>query len=517
MSFKKGFRAAKRTVDLVRIAASSRKVLRSEGEAKEAAKRALANLLADARGVPMKVGQFLSTLPENEAFETLTASVEPRPLSEMVGVLEEQLGVPVASVFASIEESEAAASLGQVHHATLLDGTEVAVKVCYPEIGDAVATELRIAGLMPGVGPGKKWGFDLDGYKHAIRSNMERELDYASEAERQHRYAEGCQIEGLITPRVYAEHCGKGALVQGWEWGTPLSSAASWETGDRRQLGEILAGALFKSLFCHGEVHCDPNLGNLFIRKDPADRPEVVLLDYGCMTRIDERAQLALLKLILGSIGDDDTDPLACFGEMGFDVEKLAPIADILPALCKILFEPFQESGPFSPKYWHVSDRSTALLGDLRWWFRSAGPPELFLLMRGFAGLLQHLDILKIIISWRQVLFDSVGPETIARARAFEPAPPSEADGRRVRSFDTIAKFLNVRVTENGAQVVRVTMPATQIVYLEDLIPEDVLEKVAESGIDVREIREQACAAGVAPRELFNVQNGSRDYRVWLE
>jgi hypothetical protein len=60
-------------------------------------------------------------------------------------------------------------------------------------------------------------------------------------------------------------------------------------------------------------------------------------------------------------------------------------------------------------------------------------------------------------------------------------------------------------------------MPATQIVYLEELVPEDVLEKVAESGIDVREIREQACAAGVAPRELFKIQNGPRDYRVWLE
>ena len=60
-------------------------------------------------------------------------------------------------------------------------------------------------------------------------------------------------------------------------------------------------------------------------------------------------------------------------------------------------------------------------------------------------------------------------------------------------------------------------MPASQVADLETLVPEDVLEKLREAGIDVKEIARKACDSGIVPQELFSLTAGARQYRVWLE
>ena len=224
-----------------------------------------------------------------------------------------------------------------------------------------------------------------------------------------------------------------------------------------------------------------------------------------------------MLKLILGCADGDDTDPLSCFVEFGFDAQKLASISDVLPALCMVLFEPFLQDDPYSTKYWDLNTRTEALLGELRWWFRSAGPPSQFLLMRAFSGLVSHLRALRIILPWRTVLLRTLGDDVIAQARNFRPAPLPEGIVRAATLFDSLAKFLKILVTEDGRQVARVSMPASQVADLETLVPEDVLEKLREAGIDVKEIARKACDSGIVPQELFSLTAGARQYRVWLE
>lgn len=119
--------------------------------------------------------------------------------------------------------------------------------------------------------------------------------------------------------------------------------------------------------------------------KAPASRPSVVLLDYGCTVALTMQERMGLLKLIVACVERDETDPLHCFCAMGFDGE-LCPLHRILPALCDILLEPFAEDRPFSTREWHLGSRCDALLGELKWWFRAAGPPQLLFLMRAFQG-----------------------------------------------------------------------------------------------------------------------------------
>jgi len=172
---------------------------------KEFAKAALANLFADARGVTMKIGQLFSELEDGSPFDQLAKGVDPYPFSTMLPVLEDGLGRPVSEVFADIEDHAIAASLGQVHKARLLNGDVVAVKIRYPGIASAVDAEMKIAGLIPSVGPAKKWGMDLTGYKQVLKANMDRELDYRTEAQRQIAYRDAWHKSVVYTPQMVVQ------------------------------------------------------------------------------------------------------------------------------------------------------------------------------------------------------------------------------------------------------------------------------------------------------------------------
>ena len=107
--------------------------------------------------------------------------------------------------------------------------------------------ELKLAGLLPGVGPVKKWGFDFGGYKTALRDNIERELDYRSEASRQARFHDQVRVPGLVIRRVREELTRPTLLVQDWQ-----------------AVGRVLLSSLLASLFEAGEVHGDPYPGNSY-------------------------------------------------------------------------------------------------------------------------------------------------------------------------------------------------------------------------------------------------------------
>ena len=503
---------ARRAGTLGRIAAAARNVTRKQGGEKVAAQRALAGLLADARGIPMKVGQFLASATESDCFDGLARGIEPYPLETIRPEIERALGGPLEAHFTHFEPEATAASLGQVHRATLHTGEEVAVKVRYPDIARAVDAELRLAKLIPGLGPVRTWGFDLDAYKRVLYDDLQTELDYDAERRRQEGYCARMNVGGLVVPRTFPDLSSNSLLVQSWEEGLFLDDIKNWPREDCTHVGLILICTLFQSLFVHGEIHGDPHIGNYRYRRSAAGTPEVVLLDYGCTIPIDPTARLALLKLILGTLENDDTAPMQCFRAMGFDTAKLESIQTVLPALCQVLFEPFTDHGPFSVRHWALGKRVDNLLGELKWWFRSAGPANLLLLMRAFHGLVMQLDALEINLPWQPILFRVVDADLCQAARALQlPEAPDTA------TFRSLARYLRVQVLEDGRQVVSVTFPATQAAVLEEIVPEDTRAKIDAAGLDLAAIKKRACASGLCPQSLFEFQQGNRRYRVWLE
>ena len=507
-----------RTVTLAKVAVAAGRVAAAGERSRDDARRALAGVLADARGAPLKVGQLLGSFDDDGPFRELANGVPPRPWTEMEAALEAELGRPWRDVFEWIDEVGLAASLGQVHHARLRGGFDVAIKIQYPDIADAVATELAVAGLLPSMGPMRRWGFDLAGYKSALRANLDRELDYQGEAERQARLRTSLDVpslSGLVIPYIFGDLCSERLLVQSWEAGAPLSDAASWPSETREALAGVLMRAFFGSVFVAGEVHGDPHLGNLRVRRETA---AVVLYDFGCTLPIARRRRLALLKLILGCRAADETDAMACFVAMGFDAAKLAELGDMIPSLAKLLLEPMLTDSSTRMADWRLGERVNALLGDYRWWFRAAGPPELIMLLRAFHGLAQQLTMLNVSVSWWAAL-TAVVPAAMQREAvvlSLADAALSGIDRRRTASFAGVAKFLRIEVTEREIPVVTVSLPASQTPTLTDLIPSDVLPRIRTAGIDVDAIVRDACGSGLCPQDLFDVEVGDRRYHLWL-
>jgi hypothetical protein len=116
---------------------------------------------------------------------------------------------------------------------------------------------------------------------------------------------------------------------------------------------------------------------------------------------------------------------------------------------------------------------------------------------------------------WWTLLQQAVGQELIQQAMAYE-LPVIELD--TALRFDQQATLLCVKVTEGGEQRVAIKMPAEAVLDLEQLIPEDVMQRIKESGkIDFQQIHDSIRTKGIVPQRLFVFEDDKKIYNVWLE
>lgn len=137
--------------------------------------------------------------------------------------------------------------------------------------------------------------------------------------------------------------------------------------------------------------------------------------------------------------------------------------------------------------------------------------------MRAFQGLIQQLQQLDVQLPWWSLLQQAVGQELIQKAMAYELPVIRHEPTTRVLGFDQQATKLCVCVTEGGEQRVSVTLPAEAVLDLEQLIPEDVMARIKDSGeIDFKQLGAAIRANGIIPQQLFEFEDSRKTYRVWL-
>ncbi len=508
----------KRLTKLLQIGWATKKVRTSQSEIERLlAQRALVALLADARGISLKVGQLFAAVEGGSEFQSLTDSVPAFPLKIMLPVLEKSLGCKPKAIFKNIQPATAAASLGQVHLAEFHDGTPVAIKIRYPDIANAVNAELKLADLMPSVGKVQEWGFDLNAYKQTLFNTLQRELDYRVEAQTQTFFRENLCIPRLEIPRVYDEFSSDCVLVQSRATGVTFPQIVNWAESERRLIAETLLQTLFTSVFVTGQIHADPHNGNAFYNHENHGSM-VTLLDFGCTVSLTEIKRLALLKLILACREKRAVNPFDCFVALGFDAQKLAFIQGALPMLSTFLFRPFLVEHVFNLAEWQLEKNIVNLLGEKRWWFRSAGAADLLLLMRAFQGLTQQLEKLRINLNWWNLLEKSVDKNLLQQARDFDlPSVSVSITSIKTLDFSAQAKKLHIKITKNNQPLVSVELPAEAALDLENLVPENARLELQKRGeIDLSSIVERLRFDGLNPQNLFECVLNEKYYRVWL-
>ncbi|OCB46202.1 ATP-binding protein [Mycobacterium vulneris] len=254
----------------------------------------LVTVLGAMKGAAMKLGQMLSVLdldlvPEShrEQFRVKLARLRdqaPRVrFGAMRKVLENDLG-PMAGVFADFDESPiAAASIGQVYRARLRDGRQVAVKVQYPDVDQAVRSDMR--NLAVAVKLWRSAWPALDAHMlEEISCNLENELDYVREARTQHLVAQQYRGHPFVTvPDSVAEYCSPHVLVTEFLEGVGFDHMQRMPAADRDCIGEVIHRFYIGSLFLHNEFCGDPHPGNVLL----ADDGRVGFIDFGLYKHMD--------------------------------------------------------------------------------------------------------------------------------------------------------------------------------------------------------------------------------------
>jgi ubiquinone biosynthesis protein len=267
----------------------------------------------------IKLGQILSTradlLPPDfqgelaKLQDNTTGRVPPDVLEETIS---SELHASTTEAFASFDpEPLANASIGQVHAATLHDGTEVVVKVRRPGAAEVIEQDLEILKNLA-ARASRRWKeaehYDLKGLVTDFADLLRAELDYLQEAGNAQRFAANFAADpGVHIPTVYPELSTSRLITLERIRGAKITDLAGLDTAgvNRAALAEQLADTVARMVLVDGFYHGDPHPGNFFV--EPGGR--IGIVDFGRVGRIDDNLRSGLNRLLIALI-HKDTDRL---------------------------------------------------------------------------------------------------------------------------------------------------------------------------------------------------------------
>ena len=342
--------------------ASGRQLLGADRELVRAQLRtanadALREQLGSLKGGALKAGQLLSTVdslfPEDpdrtwtEALTSLQESNPPLPFVDIEPVLREDLGIDWRRRLIDFEpEAFAAASLGQVHRA-ICDGQAVAVKIQYPGVRDAIATDVRWLEWALRAGSVVARGLTVPPVVAELRTRLADELDYEREGRHQAQAANAFAQDAdivipnvvLATPRV---------LVTTWCEGRPLVQIADDAADLRDAMGLKYQRFLLSAPERSGLLHADPHPGNFRVLDDG----RLGVLDFGAVLPMPDGMPESFGRLIRVMLATDPDEVAAGLRLEGF----VRPGVDLDAARLAAFLSPFSdparsETFTYSPQW----------------------------------------------------------------------------------------------------------------------------------------------------------------------
>jgi ubiquinone biosynthesis protein len=284
----------------------------------------------------IKLGQLLSTRVDlldstyADALARLQDDVEPFSFVEVARIVEEELGVRLSKGFADFDEAPlAAASLGQVHRATLRNGRQVAVKVQRPGVRDQVSMDLDtlgdVASLLERFSSVTR-SVDVRALLDQFRRTILSELDYEQEARNMAMLARNLRsVPAVVVPLPVHDYTTGRVLTMDYVPGRKITavSAVEWTEVDGRPLADALFRAYLQQILVDGFFHADPHPGNVLLTADH----RLALLDVGMIGRVSTALQERLFRLLLAIADGEDNEAAAvviALGEPLPDVDQVA-------------------------------------------------------------------------------------------------------------------------------------------------------------------------------------------------
>ncbi len=378
------------------------------------------------KGAFMKLLQMLSMrhdLFPPEVLEILSVTqsqVPPMPYPMIRRQVEKELGKPPEKLFASFEEQAfAAASLGQVHRATLRDGDTVAVKIQYPGVDETVGQDLKNvkALLQTFTVIGRdvlRQKIDSDGLYQELEERLVEELDYENEARNLERFREMfADDDEVVIPHCHENLTSRRVITLSYVEGYPLSEFLLPHVD--QELKDWVAIKYFRVLWRQvlefGVLHTDPHPGNYLV----TFHPKLAMLDFGSIRIFPEEIRAAYLKLARALLDHDDEEAgRACVALDYIDADDdPGPILEIL----KTILDPvLDDVGDYDPRQYDSVERGMKVASIALEKRVFKAPGHRVFLLRAFIGLDSYLQQLGTVANYHRLIRECV--EDAERATA---------------------------------------------------------------------------------------------------
>ena len=276
----------------------------------------VAKELGEMKGVLMKAGQLISFIVEalpdeaQDALATLQSNAPPMSPTLAAGVVKADLGAPPEKIFLDWTNLPvAAASIGQVHRAVTHDGREVAVKVQYPGVHEAIESDLDAAEVMYSMFQSMMLkGLDAKSLADELRARMREELDYELEARNVLEFHEAFKGHPWVRiPTLVPEYSTERLLTTEWIDGMNFDEFRTTESPETKQLaGEVVWRFAQNAIHRGGMFNGDPHPGNYKFHHDGS----VSFLDFGLVKRWSDGEWETLKPTMDAIIIDRDPEKL---------------------------------------------------------------------------------------------------------------------------------------------------------------------------------------------------------------
>ncbi len=329
----------------------------------------------------VKLGQGLSLrqdiLPDDyvEALQSLQDHVQAFDSKIARREIEQALGDSIENLFAEFDDTPlAAASIAQVHKATLPDGRRVIIKVRRPDLRNQVTQDIRLLKLVLRVVLALVPQLQKYSLPEIVRENgltLIKEIDFRQEMRNTHRFREAFKDSSTVhIPAAIPELCTESVMVQEMSGGRLVTDPSVQKDGP--QLAINFADAYLHQFFIMGCIHADPHPGNLFIM----DNGKICFHDFGMVGLIDITTRRKLAGFFLALINQDSEwllDSYLDLGLLGEEVDR--------QQVQRGMNELIQEYASVSLQEWSLA---TAMLSAARmgWGFNLRMPYHLLLVMR---------------------------------------------------------------------------------------------------------------------------------------